>query len=205
MILTGPVGRYQNYLSILKKCEQSFFQRQRKFWFVLKKETFLQSQLFKANHGISLFFIFIGRLRSIWLEGRYFCNDYTQVFLMNLVFFISLINKFCEAEYYVTNKRKSQKPKPGLHLHVLGPSSQVPPSELQFEQAPTYFVHFPLGPQPGTHSHSYGLLEQCPFSQGTPHPLMVSQWLPSIHKRQITKSNQKSKKRGGWKRKKKRI
>ena len=126
-------------------------------------------------------------------------------FLDDSRFFISLINKSCEAEYYVTNKRKSQKPKPGLHLHVLGPSSQVPPSELQFEQAPTYFVHFPLGPQPGTHSHSYGLLEQCPFSQGTPHPLMVSQWLPSIHKRQITKSNQKSKKRGGWKRKKKRI
>ena len=191
MILTGLVGRYQNYLSMLKKCEQSFFQRQRKFWFVLKKETFLQSQLFKANHGISLFFIFIGRFKVNLIGGSLLLQWLYTSFLDDSRFFISLINKFCEAEYYVTNKRKSQKPKPGLHLHVLGPSSQVPPSELQFEQAPTYFVHFPLGPQPGTHSHSYGLLEQCPFSQGTPHPLMVSQWLPSIHKRQITKSNQK--------------
>ena len=181
MILTGLVGRYQNYLSMLKKCEQSFFQRQRKFWFVLKKETFPQSQLFKANHGISLFFYFHRPFKVNLIGGSLLLQWLYTSFLDDSRFFISLINKFCEAEYYVTNKRKSQKPKPGLHLHVLGPSSQVPPSELQFEQAPTYFVHFPLGPQPGTHSHSYGLLEQCPFSQGMPHPLIVSQWLPSIH------------------------
>lgn len=37
MILTGPVGRYQNYLSILKKCEQSFFSKTKEILICTKK------------------------------------------------------------------------------------------------------------------------------------------------------------------------
>ena len=75
-------------------------------------------------------------------------------------------------------KHHKNKLQPGLHLHVFGPSSHVPPVELQLRHNPVYTVQFsPL--QSLSHSHMSGWWLHRPWVHGTLHSLMVSQLTPS--------------------------
>lgn len=80
---------------------------------------------------------------------------------------------------------KLQRFKPGLHLHVLGPSSHVPPTELQLTQGPVYVVHCPSGPQLVSHSQTSGRWVHLPCGQVTLHSLIVSQCRPDYEREKM--------------------